>query len=82
MGQNFDYYSDFQKIPVMPILLQHSVVLLRRLKVQIFPRQMFWKTFPIRREPTGVESTRFEKNLPDLVLGESARDYNNRAALL
>ena len=25
MGQNFDDYSDFQKIPGMPILLQHSV---------------------------------------------------------
>ena len=26
MGQNFDDYSDFQKIPGMPILLQHSVL--------------------------------------------------------
>ena len=25
MGQHFDDYSDFQKIPGMPILLQHSV---------------------------------------------------------
>jgi hypothetical protein len=25
MGRNFDDYSDFQKIPGMPILLQHSV---------------------------------------------------------
>ena len=25
MGQNFDDHSDFQKIPGMPILLQHSV---------------------------------------------------------
>jgi hypothetical protein len=25
MGQNFDDYPDFQKIPGMPILLQHSV---------------------------------------------------------
>jgi hypothetical protein len=25
MCQNFDDYSDFQKIPGMPILLQHSV---------------------------------------------------------
>jgi hypothetical protein len=25
MDQNFDDYSDFQKIPGMPILLQHSV---------------------------------------------------------
>jgi hypothetical protein len=25
MGKNFDDYSDFQKIPGMPILLQHSV---------------------------------------------------------
>ena len=28
MGQNFDDYSDFQKIPGMPILLQHSVGIL------------------------------------------------------
>jgi hypothetical protein len=25
MGQNFDDYPDFQKIPGMPLLLQHSV---------------------------------------------------------
>jgi hypothetical protein len=25
MGQNLDDYPDFQKIPGMPILLQHSV---------------------------------------------------------
>jgi hypothetical protein len=25
MGQNFDDYPEFQKIPGMPILLQHSV---------------------------------------------------------
>ena len=27
MGQNVDDYPDFQKIPGMPILLQHSVKL-------------------------------------------------------
>ena len=26
MGQNFDDYSDYQQIPGMPILLQHSVL--------------------------------------------------------
>ena len=32
MGQNFDDYSDFQKIPGMPILLQHSVYLIWKKK--------------------------------------------------
>ena len=32
MGQNFDDYPDFQKIPGMPILLQHSVCQIRNLK--------------------------------------------------
>ena len=49
MGQNFDDYSDLQKIPGMPILLQHSVRMAVKSQPMVFvaPFCLTWQVFDL-----------------------------------